>query len=1078
MSKLVKGAKKQAKKFGSSVSGNIGDILSGDIQGGFEGLLENQLDFFTVGAYSKAKEIYELIKQGVPEQTFEGRDRMANGNDTPRQFVYGKCRIGGQLDYWEPTGADKSKMHMIIVLAPHGLNAINEIYFNDDLAFNSAGVAQGDFAGKATVYKVKEPRLTALPEAVAALVEWTESHILKDHSYIYVVLDYDRDAYSRGLPNVSTVVEGKNDIYDPRTQTRGYTRNHALVTLDYLTTYEGVRSTLDETLTQSFIDGANVCDEPVAAENGTEPRYTVDGTLSYAAAPLENLVSLLRAGGAFLNFDQGTWQYVAGTYTAPNPDFDFDESDLVGGISFEAGASKANIINTAKGSFLDPTQNYNKTQYTPISPSAIDGSGSYATLDGEELVTEFNAPFSTTSTNARRLAKLAIEQSRFGIRCQVTLKPRAMELISGDRLTLSIARLGWDKKVFRVVAGGFSMSLSGGVSLSLQEDAPSVWDWQEGDVQVISPPPALILPDSAINPPTDLAVSESLYTTTNINDVKTRATVSWVAGGVRSNVFEVQFRPIGEAWQTLSTDWRDTQIDANDVQIGPHEIRVRGVTETGRVSDWTTLNYTIIGKDSPPSDVPSISAAQKSYGVDIAWQAVPDLDVLLYEVRLDENFGSTGAVYSGRQLNFTDQRRLAGTTYFVRAFDTSGNYSENSASFSPSIQGPTVVGSLGADSSYNNVFLKWASASSIYPVATYLIRKGEFIEDSQPIGESSGTFEAIIEQENGIFRYWVQARDAAGNIGPAISALANVDAPPDYVLRADDYVDFNQMDVLTNIVLGDGGGGLRWDDTTLRWDDTSLRWDDGPSIDLIGPVNATETFIENMARSGLTYDDALSWGDTTQLWDDTTLPWDALGGDPYGQKEINGFTHWLEPSLPSAYAERVIDFGALIPNSRVTVTVDETDLVVGATLVTTLSTSPDGVAWDVFTPDQLELNSSNFRYLRIALDIDAPTSVGIIRINNVRFRLDVKQKTDQGTAVINGADFDPNDPLKKGTLVYLNKSFIDLDSVVATPKAADAKIAVAQFDDIGNPEFFWVIVFDRATGDSVDAIISWQARGS
>jgi len=105
------------------------------------------------------------------------------------------------------------------------------------------------------------------------------------------------------------------------------------------------------------------------------------------------------------------------------------------------------------------------------------------------------------------------------------------------------------------------------------------------------------------------------------------------------------------------------------------------------------------------------------------------------------------------------------------------------------------------------------------------------------------------------------------------------------------------------------------------------------------------------------------------------------------------------------------------------------------------------------------------------MDINAPASKGIIRINNVRFRLDVKQKTDQGQADVFASD-------SGGTEVLLNKSFIDLDAVVATPKAVDAKIAVTQFDDVGNPDRFKVLVFDRATGNRVDATISWQARGS
>ena len=266
-------------------------------------------------------------------------------------------------------------------------------------------------------------------------------------------------------------------------------------------------------------------------------------------------------------------------------------------------------------------------------------------------------------------------------------------------------------------------------------------------------------------------------------------------------------------------------------------------------------------------------------------------------------------------------------------------------------------------------------------------------------------------------------------------------------------------------------GGLEWDDTELRWDDELERWDNEPTLDLIGPVNTTETFAENMARSGLTFDAAMGWDDETQLWDNETLLWDDIGGDPYGVKLDNGYTHWLDPSLASGEAERIIDFEALIPNTRITVLVDYDDLRAGATLTTTLSTSQDGISWDAFPANQLEINSSNFQYLRINHDFDAGVSTGLIKINSVRFRLDIKQKTDQGQADVFAAD-------ASGTEVFLNKSFIDIDSVVATPRDVSGKILAITFEDIGNQDRFIVRAFDRATGARVDATISWIARGS
>ena len=188
---------------------------------------------------------------------------------------------------------------------------------------------------------------------------------------------------------------------------------------------------------------------------------------------------------------------------------------------------------------------------------------------------------------------------------------------------------------------------------------------------------------------------------------------------------------------------------------------------------------------------------------------MPDIDIQEYELRIDEDFGQAGSLYTGRQLRFTDLRRAQGVTYYIKALDTSGNYSTNAVSFMPSITSPLQVGSLVVTSQDNYVELRWASSESIYPISFYRLRKGPDFATAAVLGEVTGTFHLTKEDEAGTYTYWVEPVDASGAVGVPRSSLASVDTAQDYILRRDDLVDFAQMDTLDNVVVGEGGGGLR-----------------------------------------------------------------------------------------------------------------------------------------------------------------------------------------------------------------------------------------------------------------------------
>lgn len=215
-----------------------------------------------------------------------------------RRLIYGETRVGGEIVFAEVTG-DNEFLHMVIVLAGHEVEAIGDIYANDQLVtLDGSGNATGAFAGFLRVKKhLGADDQVADTDLVSEVTGWTTDHRLRSNAYIYVRLKASRDVYPTGVPNFSAVVKGRK-VYDPRDGGQSatdpatwlWTDNAVLCQRDYLA---GARlpdgagglsaelfgigaldSEIDDT---EVIAGANVCDEQVAAAAQAEI-YTVDAT--------------------------------------------------------------------------------------------------------------------------------------------------------------------------------------------------------------------------------------------------------------------------------------------------------------------------------------------------------------------------------------------------------------------------------------------------------------------------------------------------------------------------------------------------------------------------------------------------------------------------------------------------------------------------------------------------------------------------------------------------------------------------------------------------------------------------------
>lgn len=299
-----------------------------------------------------------------PEQSSTtGLSTTAQSPIQPRPIIYGKTRTAGTLVYIQTSGDDGKYLHMIQAIAGHEIDAYEEIYLDDELAWDN-GTTASKFSGKVRFNLYTGNQTTADSDLVSESGEWTNSCVLNDTAYIYVRLEYDKDLFSNGIPNVTALIRGKK-VHDPRTGLTAYSENPALCIADYINdTKYGLR---DITINSaSLIASANVCDQQVTYEVPSQPdqqheRYALNGYIDSSKKVSTNIESMLTAMFGGVVYSQGELFIKAGYYTEPV--LDVDESMMVGEMTLQTKQSRRNQYNAVKGTFLSSENNYVLADY-------------------------------------------------------------------------------------------------------------------------------------------------------------------------------------------------------------------------------------------------------------------------------------------------------------------------------------------------------------------------------------------------------------------------------------------------------------------------------------------------------------------------------------------------------------------------------------------------------------------------------------------------------------------------------------------------------------------------------------------
>lgn len=658
-----------------------------------------------------------------------GRVTVAKSSVESHKVIYGRVRVSGPLVYVtttnqtvyvanvESTVVKKSNLlHMVIPLACHEVEEIETIYLNEEaLTLDGSGRATGKWVttyprSGGTSYHVTvkkhlgSPDQTVDPDLLAVATEWTAVHRLRGIAYIYVQLRYfgyntnvgAQSLFPSGVPNISAIVKGKK-VYDPRTGLTVYSNNWALCMRDYLTNSDyGLGATDAEIDDDSVIASANICDENVSlAGGGTQKRYTCDGQIDTANAPLENIKDLVTAGAGAIPYTQGKFRVFAGAYTTPSADV--DETWLAGELEVQAKTPRSELFNAVKGVYVSPDKSWQPTDFPMVT------NATYETQDGGiQIPKDLELPYTIDSIRAQRIAKIVLEKARQGIAVKMPCNWKALQLAIYDTVTVSIDKLGWSSKVFRVT--GWEISPEVVINVTLQEESSASYDWASGEATTYDAAPDTNLPDAGtVDAPGNPVITESLYETTDGSGIKTQASLTWAESeSPFISHYLVQYKLSSEADEQYRQEppIYGNQHTIRDIATGVWDFRVRAINLKGASSDYATTRREIYGLSAPPSDITGLTITIIAQQAHLSWTQHPDLDVRNGGyIRLRWSPSVTSATWSDA-IDIVDAMPGVTThlvvpaqtgTYLVKAYDSSGHESINANSIILNTNPDTLV---------------------------------------------------------------------------------------------------------------------------------------------------------------------------------------------------------------------------------------------------------------------------------------------------------------------------------------------------------------------------------------------------
>jgi len=464
---------------------------------GFQAYLAMTATYAVLGAVSR-----ELFAQPSLD-TMNGINYNVRDPAATRKIIYGKCRVGGAIVFFNTSDTNNNYLHLVIAVAGHEIESYEEVYFGDTKVWeNGSYVNDGttDWEDHCLLSFHKGDQTTADSTLVDAATGFTNDHKLLGTAYVYVRLDYNAEVYVSGVPNVSFVVKGKK-VLDPRDSTTAYSNNPALIAYDYLLdTQYGLGESAANINTASVIASANICDATVAITGGTQKAFECDGVLDSGTNIKVNLESILSSMIGTVSYYNGKFSIIAHNHYTPVASA-IDTSMIVSPIQVSTKRSRKSQHNTVKGQFISEENDYVVADY-PIQKNA-----SYITQDGQEMPLNLTLAMTTNNVRAQRIAKLVMEKSRQQMTISLELNLSGLKYAVGDNVKINYERFSWTNKEFEITSLQLLPDPERGLIVAIQavENNASAYDWVAGDASAFVVAPQVdVYKGTTVIAPTDL----------------------------------------------------------------------------------------------------------------------------------------------------------------------------------------------------------------------------------------------------------------------------------------------------------------------------------------------------------------------------------------------------------------------------------------------------------------------------------------------------------------------------------------------------------------------------------------------
>ncbi len=416
-----------------------------------------------------------------------------------RKIVFGLTAGGLDMRYWQVYGPKGTLYDEVLAIAGHQINSYRELFFENELAINAAGVPVGTWAGVVS----RETRFGAPNEpGLNSGTLWTAATCpFTGVAHMNLKWIPTEAKLPNGVPSRYTqVVEGAL-VYDPRRDstvggsgpmrandqsTWSYStldpygqpigRNNALQALWYLLGWYVTNPVTNERILvlgrgvdpsdidySTFINGANNCE--VAG-------YYTDMILSSEDDHISN-EEKITAGGliATLMDAGGLWSYHANVNDTANVALELTDIDIIegGSVTWNEFRPMADQYQMVGGKFIDPSVNslFQLNGYPTVRDTnyeALSGLKRRKTQDFEVVQDVFLA---------QKLARLLLNMGQYQAEFAAPFMWRALKAQTWSIVRYTSERFGWTK-LFRVYR--HDITANAGVSMLLREVHPSIWN--------------------------------------------------------------------------------------------------------------------------------------------------------------------------------------------------------------------------------------------------------------------------------------------------------------------------------------------------------------------------------------------------------------------------------------------------------------------------------------------------------------------------------------------------------------------------------------------------------------------------